>query len=267
MAIYDPSKRPEAAYDSHTHLNETEFSEDVPAYWARAREYRIMEMNVVGYNHVGNAQAIEIAHELEGVHAIVGFQPEDVNEVNEAEMAILRDQLNDDTVVGLGEMGLDYHWEDNPAPEVQKAAFAAQLDLARETHLPVTVHARDAFDDVYDMLKAHHVEEFGGVMHSFTGDAKEVQRFLDLGMYIGFSGMVTFKKSEDIKAALQVVPLDRILVETDAPFLAPTPMRGKMNEPMFTHYTLENMAEQLGMTYNEIAKITTDNAHRLWLDK
>ncbi|MBS0950361.1 TatD family hydrolase [Weissella minor] len=267
MAIYDPSKRPTDAYDTHTHLNEDEFMEDVPAYWARAREYRIMEMNVVGYNHLGNARAIEMAHELEGIHAIVGFQPEDAKAFNDAELAILKDQTNDDKVVGLGEMGLDYYWDENPTPEVQKAVFGAQLDLAREKNLPVTVHSRDAFDDVYSMLQEHHVEEFGGVMHSFSGGPEEVKRFVDLGMYIGFSGMVTFKKSDDIKAALKAVPLDRILVETDAPFLAPTPMRGKMNEPMFTHFTLENMAEQLDMTYNELAEITTQNAHRLWLER
>ncbi|MCW0953533.1 TatD family hydrolase [Weissella ceti] len=267
MAIYDPTKRPADGYDTHTHLNEDVFWHDVAAYWARAREFRIVEMNNVGFNREGNERAIELAHEFEGMHAIIGWQPEDVAAFTDEEFEILKVQAQDDAVVGLGEMGLDYYWDINPTPEVQKAAFSRQLKLAKELNLPVTIHSRDASDDVYELLKEHDVASFGGVMHSFSGDAEEVKRFVDLGMYISFSGMVTFKNAKDIKAALQVVPLDRLLVETDAPFLAPTPMRGKQNEPMLVRFTIESVAEQLGMTYNEVAELTKANAHRLWLDK
>ncbi len=264
MAIYDPTKRPADAFDTHTHLNDDRFWHDVAAYWARAREYRIVEMNLVGYDFEGNQRSLEIAHQFEGIHAIVGWQPEDIRQFDTAAEATLRDQLADPAVVGVGEMGLDYHWEENPTADEQKDAFKRQLALAREFKLPVTVHSRDAFEDTYAVLKEANVAEFGGVMHSFTGGPEEVKRFLDLGMYISFSGIVTFKKSEEIKAALQVVPLDRLLVETDAPFLAPVPMRGKPNEPMYVKYTIESIAEQLDMTYNEVAELTTANAHRVW---
>lgn len=177
-------------------------------------------------------------------------------------MATLKTQLADPAVVGIGEIGLDYHW-DTPV-DAQIKAFAAQLTLARELNLPVAIHARDAMDDVYAMLKAAGVEQFGGVIHSFTGDAADAQRFLDLGMYISFSGIVTFKNAKDIQAAAQIVPLDRMLVETDAPFLAPTPYRGKQNEPGYVKYVVDNLAAQLNIEPAELAAQTTANAHRLW---
>ncbi|AEJ23656.1 TatD family hydrolase [Weissella koreensis] len=264
MAIYDPTKRPTDAYDTHTHLNDEKLWIDPEAYWARAREYRVMEMNVVGYNKLGNERAIELAKKLEGVHATVGWQTEDLVNFNSQEMAILEEQLADPNVVGIGETGLDYYWPENPGHEVQKGALKNQLYLANSMHKPVTIHSRDAFDDTYDILSNSNVKDFGGVMHSFTGGPEEAKRFLDLGMYISFSGIVTFNNAQDIKDAAKVVPLDRILVETDAPFLAPVPMRGKTNEPMFVKYVLENLAEQLDMPYNDLAKVTTENAHRLW---
>jgi TatD DNase family protein len=264
MAIYDPTKRPADSFDTHTHLNDDAFWHDVAAYWARAREYRITEMNIVGYDAIGNERALEIAHEFKGVNAIIGFQPGDVANLTDEDYDVLRSQLSDPAVVGVGEMGLDYYWEENPTPDVQKAAFRKQLELAREFNLPVTVHTRDAMADTYEVLKDANVAEFGGVMHSFTGNPEEAKQFLDLGMYISFSGIVTFKNATEVRDALQVVPLDRLLVETDAPYLAPTPLRGKQNEPMFVRHTIENMAEQLGMSYNELADITRENAHRLW---
>lgn len=263
MAIYDPTKRPADSFDTHTHLNDDTFWHDVAAYWARAREYRIVEMNIVGYNTEGNARAIELAHEFEGMHAIVGWQPENVQEMNATAFETLKAQLADPAVVGVGEMGLDYHWDTSHIAQ-QKEAFKQQLALAKELNLPVTVHTRDALDDTYDILKDSGVETFGGVMHSFTGNAKEAQRFLDLGMYVSFSGIATFKNAKEVHEAVASVPLDRLLVETDAPYLAPTPMRGKTNEPMFVRYTIENIAEQRGMSYNELADVTRENAHELW---
>ncbi len=267
MAIYDPKNRPAAAYDTHAHLNEDNFWHDVPAYWARAQEFQINEVNVVGYDQVGNERALAIAHEFENVHAIIGFQPEDVASMTDEAFAQLEEEAQDPEVVGLGEMGLDYHWPDNPSSTVQKAALNRQLELARELHLPVTIHSRDAFEDTYELLAANSIDQFGGVMHSFSGGPADVKPFLDLGMYIGFSGMVTFKKASEIREALKIVPLDRILVETDAPFLAPTPMRGKQNEPMYVRYTVQKIADILGLSYDELANITTENAHRLWLNK
>jgi TatD DNase family protein len=198
------------------------------------------------------------------MHAVIGWQPEDILEMNDEALATFRKQLQDDAVIGVGETGLDYYWDDNPSADEQKKAFIQQLTLAREFNLPVTVHTRNATADTYQTLKDAHVEEFGGVMHSFTGTPEEAKQFLDLGMYISFSGIATFKNAKDVQETLKSVPLDRLLVETDAPYLAPTPMRGKPNEPMYVHYIIDYIAELLGKSYDEVAKITTNNARRLW---
>lgn len=253
---------PFKSYDTHTHLNDDAFYNDLSTYVDRARELGVTEMNIVGYDAQGNQRALAIAHQFPGMHVLLGFQPENAPEFNAQELANLKMQLADAAVVGIGEIGLDYHW-DTPV-EDQMKAFAAQLSLARELNLPVAIHARDAMDDVYAMLKAAGVEQFGGVIHSFTGDAADAQRFLDLGMYISFSGIVTFKNAKDIQAAAQIVPLDRILVETDAPFLAPTPYRGKQNEPGYVKYVIDNLAAQLQIEPAELAAQTIANAHRLW---
>ncbi|MCM0598283.1 TatD family hydrolase [Periweissella fabalis] len=250
------------SYDTHTHLNDDAFYNDLPTYVNRAHELGVNEMNIVGYDAKGNQRALEIVHQFSGMHALLGFQPENAPEFNANELATLKTQLADPAVVGIGEIGLDYHWD--TLIDAQMKAFAAQLSLARELNLPVAIHARDAMDDVYAMLKAAGVEQFGGVIHSFTGDAADAQRFLDLGMYISFSGIVTFKNAKDIQAAAQIVPIDRLLVETDAPFLAPTPYRGKQNEPGYVKYVVDNLASQLNMEPAELAAQTTANAHRLW---
>lgn len=264
MAIYNSGNQPADGYDTHTHLNDDTFWHDVAAYWARAREFRIVEMNIVGYDMQSNERALQLAREFKGMHAIIGWQPEDISEINDDALAVYREQLQDDHVIGVGETGLDYYWDENPSATSQKEAFRQQLALAREFKLPVTVHTRSAMNDTYNLLTEAHVEEFGGVMHSFTGTPEEAKQFLDLGMYISFSGIATFKNAKDVQETVKSVPLDRLLVETDAPYLAPTPMRGKPNEPMYVHYTIAYIAELLGKSYDEIAEITTNNAHRLW---
>ena len=264
MAIYNSGNLPADGYDTHTHLNDDTFWHDVPAYEARAHEFRIVEMNIVGYDAESNERAIQLAREFKDMHAIIGWQPEDISEINDERLAVYRQQLQDDNVIGVGETGLDYYWDDNPSAANQKQAFRQQLALAHEFKLPVTVHTRSAMNDTYNLLKEAHVEEFGGVMHSFTGTPAEAKQFLDLGMYISFSGIATFKNAKDVQETVKSIPLDRLLVETDAPYFAPTPMRGKPNEPMYVHYIIAHIAELLGKTYNEIAEITTENARRLW---
>ncbi|CAH1850589.1 TatD family hydrolase [Convivina praedatoris] len=262
MAIYDPTKRPAPTYDSHTHLNDDQLYMDVPAYVGRAHEFQVMEMNVVGYNQQSNQRALKIAQEYEGIRAVLGYQPEDTPDFDEAALAELDAALSQDQVVGVGETGLDYHW-DTPV-EIQKKAFIQHMALAKKHDLPLVVHNREAFDDVLAMLKAGGITR--GVMHSFSGTPEQAQAFVDLGFYISFSGVVSFKKAEEVREAAQAVPLDRILVETDAPYLAPVPMRGKLNEPAFVKYVVDDLAETLGMKADELAETTRQNARRLFLN-
>lgn len=262
MAIYHPNEQPAPTYDAHTHLNDDALYFDVPAYLGRAHEFQVLEMNVVGYNKVGNARALEIAHENEGVSAILGYQPEDTPDFDEAAKAELEKQLTDSTVVGVGETGLDYHWDTNR--DIQMKAFLAHIELAKKYDLPLIIHNRDAFDDVYRVLKEHGVKK--AVIHSFSGTAEQAKAWADLGYYVSFSGVVTFKKAEDVREGAKVVPLDQILVETDAPYLAPTPFRGKTNEPGWTKYVVDSLAETLGMDRDTLAAQTVKNAHRAFLN-
>lgn len=262
MAIYHPNEQPAPSYDSHTHLNDDQLFFDVPAYLGRAHEFQVLEMNIVGYNQVGNERALAIAQENDGVYAILGYQPEDTPDFDEEALKVLSAQLKEDKVVAVGETGLDYHWDTDPA--VQKAAFLAQIKLAKENDLPVVIHNREAFDDVYQILTENDVQK--AVIHSFSGTPEQAKAFADLGYYISFSGVVTFKKAEEVREAAKVVPLEQILVETDAPYLAPVPNRGKTNEPGWTKYVIDSLAETLGMTADDLAGQTKQNAHRIFLN-
>lgn len=253
-------------YDSHTHLNDDLLYADVPAYLARAKHYGVTEMNMIGSDAKLNARALELAHHYQGLHAVIGWHPEELAGYTPTAEAKLEEQLADPAVVAIGEIGLDYYWDASPR-EVQQAAFERQLALARNLHLPVEIHCREAIEDTYRILKAAKVGEFGGVMHSFAGDAEWAKRFLNLGMHLSFSGVVTFKKATDVQAAAQVTPLDRMLVETDAPYLTPMPYRGKQNEPAFTYYTVQGLATLLGKEAQELAAATYQNAVDLFLTR
>jgi TatD DNase family protein len=263
MALYDPTKIPGDVYDTHTHLNDDSMFHDVAAYVGRAQEYRVTKMNVVGYDLQGNSRAIEIAEKFydEGVRAVIGWQPDDTAGFNAENEALLREQLTNPVVVGVGETGLDYYFEGFDK-ETQLKAFYKHIELAQEFEKPLTVHMRESFDDVYKAFKDFNFSNF--VMHSYSGNADQAEKLLALGGYLSFSGMVTFKKSTDIQEAAKIAPLNKILVETDAPYLAPVPYRGKMNEPAYTRYVVDDLAKTLDMNRDELAKITTENAVNLW---
>ncbi|MBS9334940.1 TatD family hydrolase [Fructobacillus sp. M1-13] len=261
MAIYHPNEQPAPTYDAHTHLNDDKLYFDVPAYLGRAHEFQVLEMNVVGYNREGNRRALELAHQYEGIAAVIGFQPEDTPDFDDSARAELEEQLKDAAVVGVGETGLDYHWDTDP--NVQMAAFEYQIELAKKYDLPVIIHNREAFDDVYQTLTKHDVKK--AVIHSFSGTAEQAKAWAELGYYVSFSGVATFKKAKEVREGAKAVPLDQLLVETDAPWLAPTPFRGKTNEPGWTKYVVDSLAETLGMDRDELAKQTVKNAHRAFL--
>lgn len=253
-------------YDSHTHLNDDCFYSDVPAFLARARHYGVLQMNMVGSNQVLNQRALHLAHTYTGLHAIIGWHPEDAKQYNQAAEDLLLHQIKDPQVVGVGEIGLDYHWDTSPR-EVQKKVFRRQLEIAQQYHLPVSIHCREALQDTYEILSEYHVADFGGVMHSFAGDAEWAQKFLDLGMNLSYSGVVSFHRSEDVHAAAKVTPLNRLMVETNAPYLTPMPFRGKQNEPAFTYYTVLALSQLLDEKPQVIANASYDNAARLFMKR
>lgn len=252
-------------YDSHTHLNDNSFFDDVPAFEARAAHYGVTEMNIVGSNRQLNDRAVKLAHSYRNLHAIVGWHPEDIQSLNATEKAHLMAQFKDPLVVGIGEIGLDYFNDECSPHQEQWTIFEEQLTWARQLNLPVSIHCRDALNDTYAILRNAHVDQFGGVMHSFNGTPAWANKFMDLGMMISFSGVASFKSAGEVHAAVQAVPLNRLMVETDAPYLTPSPYRGKQNEPAFTKFVVDAVADLKHEDSERVAYYTYHNATRLFL--
>lgn len=250
-------------FDAHTHLNDVPFHDHEQDYVDNANELAVVKIANVGSNRDFNERAIKLSEQFTNMYAIVGFHPDDSKLYNEAERAILAEQLQQDKVVAVGEIGLDYHWDASPRA-IQREAFRDQLELAHELKLPVNVHTRDAMSDTYDILKDSNVRDFGGVIHNFNGDPEWLQKFLDLGLYVSFSGVVTFKNAKEVHESARLVPLDRVLVETDAPYLTPMPYRGKQNEPAYTRYVVEKIAALKELPIEEVAAATYQNTMELY---
>lgn len=250
-------------FDSHTHLNVEQFAEDLEETIARAQELGVSEMAVVGFDTPTIEKSLELSQKYPFIYSIIGWHPTEAGSYTQAIEKRLEQQLEYEKVVALGEIGLDYYWMNDPK-DVQEKIFLRQIAIAKEHHLPISIHMRDAIEDTYWILKEAKIHDIGGIMHSFSGDDEWAKRFLDLGMHISFSGVVTFKKALEVQEAAKIVPMERLLVETDAPYLAPVPYRGKRNEPGYTRYVVEKIAELRGLTVEEVAHQTRMNAHRLF---
>ncbi|GAA6113494.1 TatD family hydrolase [Apilactobacillus apinorum] len=248
-------------FDSHTHLNDDAFRDNVQAYIDHAAKLGVTKMAIVGSNRAMNEEAIQLAHQYDNLYAIVGFHPEEALNYNDEEEVILHQQLADEKVIGLGEIGLDYY-QDQAPKAAQFNVFKRQIKIAQEMNLPISVHNRDAFEDTYAILKECGVNN--GIIHSFNGDAEWLNKFIDLGMYVSYSGVASFKKTKEIHDAVEKTPSDKMLVETDAPYLAPEPLRGHQNEPGFTLYTVEAVARFRDTTPDKIAEMTYQNALRIF---
>ncbi|WEG73448.1 TatD family hydrolase [Vagococcus intermedius] len=250
-------------FDTHTHLNVAQFSEDVPETMARAAELGVTEMAVVGFDTPTIIKSLELSTAHSSIYSIIGWHPTEAGAYTKEIETDLQEKLVLPKVVALGEIGLDYHWMEDPK-EVQERIFRRQIAIAREMNLPISIHTREAMADTYRILKDENVQEIGGIMHSFSGDTEWMKRFLDLGMHISLSGVVTFKKAAEVQEVAKEVPLERLLVETDAPYLAPVPYRGKRNEPGYTRYVVEKISELRGDSLEVIADTTRKNAHKLF---
>lgn len=250
-------------FDSHTHLNAEQFNDDIPETVARAQELGVTEMAVVGFDSMTIEKSLELNQQYPGIYSIIGWHPTEAGSYTADIEKGLQERLTLPKVVALGEIGLDYHWMEDPK-DVQERVFRRQIAIAREMKLPISIHMREAIEDTYKILQDEKIHDIGGIMHSFSGDLEWAKRFLDLGMHISFSGVVTFKKALEVQEAAAGVPLDKLLVETDAPYLAPVPYRGKRNEPGYTRYVVEKIAELRNLPFEEVAEQTRNNAHRLF---
>lgn len=250
-------------FDTHVHLNIEQFDEDREAVIARAKAAGVEKMVVVGFDHQTIKKAIELAETYSYIYAAVGWHPVDAIDFTDDDLRWLEELAGHEKVVALGEMGLDYYWDKSPK-DVQKNVFRKQIALAKKVKLPIIIHNREATDDVIQLLQEEQAEEVGGIMHCFAGEVKHVQPCLDMNFYISLGGPVTFKNAKAPKEVAKIIPSDRLLIETDCPFLAPHPHRGKRNEPMYVRLVAEEIASLRETTIEEVEKTTTENAERLF---
>lgn len=248
-------------FDTHAHYDDERFSNDADELLSS------MNANNVGpiMNSCSSTEDIprifELAERYPFVYASVGIHPSETENLTENDMNILAEAAAHPKVKAIGEIGLDYYYNDPPR-DIQKKWFARQIDLARELNLPIIIHDRDAHSDTLSILREHHAEDIGGVFHCYSGSAEMVREVLDLNMYVAFGGTLTFKKSVRPAEAAKAVPLDRILIETDSPYLTPEPHRGKRNSSLYIHYVAEKLADILDMSCDDIEKITAENGLR-----
>lgn len=246
-------------FDSHAHYNDERFDED--------RDSLLMKMTQNNIGLIMNAcsstneipDILDMTEKYPFVYGSVGVHPHEVGGMTEEDMEIIRKYAGNEKIKAIGEIGLDYFYDNSPR-DLQKKWFARQIELACELNMPIIVHDRDAHADVMDILKRHHAERCGGVFHCYSGSAEMAKELLKLGMYIAFGGSLTFKNAVKVKEAAAAVPIDRILTETDCPYLAPEPYRGKRNSSLYMKPIVEKLAEIKGVSVEEIENATYENA-------
>lgn len=249
-------------FDSHAHYDSEQFNED------RNELLLSMEENGVGtiVNSAANwdsvTEVVELAHKYPFVYAAVGMHPDEVGDLNDERFEYLKSQCQKDKVVAVGEIGLDYYW-DNESHDVQKKWFIKQLELARELDLPVIIHSRDAAADTLEIMKEYG-QGLRGVIHCFSYSIELAREYVKMGYYIGIGGVVTFKNGRKLKEIAAEIPLERILLETDCPYLAPVPFRGKRNCSAYISYVAQEIANLKGISYEEVVAQTEKNGKELF---
>lgn len=258
-------------FDSHAHISKEFFGDDCNAVIERAEKAGVTNLVTIGSGSAPSEmeEAIEVAEKYHGVYAAVGIHPHNADKADHVTWSRLEELLKHPKVVALGEVGLDFYYNLSP-PQTQKMVFERAIHLAKSAGKPIIIHCREAHQDCLEILKGCDLKENQGVIHCFTADFATAQRYLDLGFFISIPGVVTFPNSTVLQKAVERIPIERMLVETDAPFLAPVPMRGKKNEPAFIVYTIEMIAKLKRLSYEDIARITSLNTKRVFrlpLDK
>jgi len=251
-------------FDSHCHLDPMRYGGETKDVLQRARAAGVSRMTVIGTRAADSEAAVQLSENEEGVFCAVGIHPNDVDDVDEKEWGRIKDLVDTGEVSAIGETGLDW-FRTVASKENQQLFFDRHIGLSQATELPLVIHTRESIRDVLNALaKATQQKPMTGVLHAFSGTAEEAAEALELGFYIGFAGMVTFRSAESLREVAKTVPLDRLLIETDSPFLSPEPLRGKRNEPAYVVHTARCLANIRGETIESLAAATTANACRLF---
>ncbi len=244
-------------YDTHAHLDNEQFDDDRKEVIEKIRQSNVGLVNNIGSSMESSYASIELAEKYDFIRAVVGVHPSEVYDMRDADIDALRKMAEHPSVVAIGEIGLDYHYDDTD-PVLQKKWFRRQLDLAKELGMPVVIHDRDSKGECIEILREKEITN--GVVHCFSGGADAAKILVDMGFHISFTGVVTFKNAKRAIEALKIIPIDRIFIETDCPYMAPEPYRGTRNDSSLVCHIAEKIAEIKNLSYEEVVDITTKNA-------
>lgn len=250
--------------DTHVHLDFGHFEEERDQVIKRAREGGVELVINIGSNLISSRETVNLVQKFpDFIRGTVGIHPHNAQDMDGDMLRNIKELCREEGIVGLGEMGLDFHYDNSPRDD-QRRAFRAQLRLAREVGKPAVIHSRSAEGETVTILREEGIQEIGGVMHCFSGNQLTAEKTLEMGLYIAFGGVITFPKAHELRAIASTIPLDRLLIETDCPYLTPVPYRGKRNEPLYVGYVAEKLAEIREESLEEIISATSENARKLF---
>ena len=250
--------------DTHVHLNADQYEGEIDDVITRAKEDGVENFVVIGFDRKTIQRTMDLIEAYDEVYGVIGWHPVDAVDCTDEDLEWIESLADNEKIVAIGEMGLDYHWDKSPK-DVQEEVFIKQIELAKRVNLPIVIHNREAEEDAIRILEENDAKAVGGIMHSFhNGTDEQIDRVLDMGFYVSLAGVITFKNAKRPKEVAQYVPLNRLVVETDAPYLTPHPYRGKRNEPKLVRLVAEELAELRGISIEEVEKATTENAKRIY---
>lgn len=250
-------------FDTHAHYDDEQFDIDRENLLGSMDGAGIGTIVNIGANMASSHASLDLAHRYDFIYAAVGVHPSDCEELDDEKIRELEQLSEDERCVAIGEIGLDYHWPD-PAPEVQKKWFDAQMKLAKKVDLPVVIHSREAAHDTLKILKDNPLGDIPGVVHCFSYSKEVAQECVKMGYYIGVGGVLTFKNGRRLRETVEAIPIDRIILETDCPYLAPEPHRGRRNSSLYLPLVVTKMAEIKGISEEEVIEVTEKNARRMY---
>lgn len=250
-------------FDTHAHYDDEAFDEDRESLLSSLAEQGVAKVVNVGAGLASCKKTLELMDQYDFVYGAIGVHPSETAELNEEKFKWLKEACGHEKCVALGEIGLDYYWNE-PESSIQKEWFVRQMDLARQLKLPMVIHSRDAAKDTVDMMAAEKAGEIGGVIHCYSYTKETARDFLNMGFYFGIGGVLTFNNAKKLKEAVEYIPMDRIVLETDCPYLAPVPYRGKRNCSLYIAHVIEAMAQIKGISEEEVRRQAWDNAHALY---
>lgn len=248
--------------DTHSHIDMDNYKDRFEEVLKTAFEYGVKKIVIPGVEPSGFERILSLCEKYENIYGAVGIHPEEVNYFDENSEKLLKEYLKHEKIIAVGEIGLDYYW-DKSQTEKQKEIFEKQILIAKEAKKPVLVHDREAHQDTFEILKKTNAAEIGVVMHCFSGSPEFAAECVKEGFYIALGGVTTFKNAKKAKEVAKTVPLDRLLLETDAPYMTPVPYRGKENQPAYVKFVAQEIANLRNISFEEVAKATTENAQRL----